>query len=267
MQHMVKAHHFKKQQLVHWFKKVKFKPEVLHYLNKPLEKTSWPTYQRLFINTRHIEDGIKFWAKNEKTLQKAEAKYGVPASIIVATLGIETRYGQNMGNYRVIDALSNIAFSSSKRAPFFRQELEQFLLLTREEHFDPLSVVGSYAGAIGQPQFMPSSYRKFAVHFAGNKNIDLIHNANDVIGSIANYYHKNGWQRNQPVTSKTPLQGAIAKNKIILPDDKHPEEWIGFHNFDVIKRYNASNLYAMAVFQLSRDIAMLKERGNHGSNI
>ena len=296
--HMVKDHHFDRTNLINIFKQVQIDNRILQYMNKPLEKSTWPTYQALFVNHWRIEHGLKFWKQHEALLQKAEKEYGVPASIIVATLGIETKYGKRMGDYRVIDSLSNIAFSSSSRAPFFRHELEQFLLLTREEHLDPLKVLGSYAGALGQPQFMPSSYRRFAVHFVKSDQIDLMHNTANAIGSIANYYHQSGWQSHEPValsatisdakrfktyqtTSKKHFtlseiekfgikpnqvnKGELKAKVITLPyhnQDKN-EYWIGFHNFDVIKRYNASNLYAMSVYQLSQSIEALKGKSKH----
>ena len=131
----------------------------------PLEQRPWHTYQMLFVTEWRIRKGVEFWEKHEEVLSKVEKKYGVPASIIVATIGVETKYGLHTGEYPVIDALTNIAFSGSTRANFFKSELEEFLLLTREQHLDPLKVLGSYAGAIGQPQFMPSSYRHYAVPY------------------------------------------------------------------------------------------------------
>ncbi len=297
---MVKKHQFKKQELVTLFSKVKIHPQVMRHINKPLEKETWQLYQMLFVNEWRIKHGVEFWNKYDDALRQAEAIYGIPASIIVATIGIETKYGQRTGDYRVLDSLSNIAFSNSKRAPFFRKELEQFLLLTREEHLDPLSMRGSYAGAIGQPQFMPSSYRRYAVNFSGSGKIDLMNDEIDVIGSIANYYKKHGWTTNSPVATQAVMLGdrynyLIKNNKLnepltiaqfsqygIVP--KYPvaneniqaelielqnhynkEYWLGFHNFFVIKRYNASDLYAMAIYQLSNSISALRTRLHDGS--
>lgn len=300
IQFMVKKYGFKKQDLVALFTAVKIRPQVMKHINKPLEKESWHTYQMLFVNEWRIEHGVKFWNKYEAVLRKAEQTYGVPAAIIVATIGIETKYGQRTGEYRVIDSLSNIAFSDSKRAPFFRTELAQFLLLAREEHLDPLKVMGSYAGAIGQPQFMPSSYRYYAVNFSGSGKTDLMHNEVDVIGSIANYYKKHGWKTHDPVAvpalmigdrygylmrngkitqpftiAELARYGMVPKYKLPSNDDNlkvkvielqnryNKEYWLGFHNFSVIKRYNSSDLYAMAVYQLSYYINALRERSNH----
>lgn len=300
IQMMVKKHGFKKQQLITLFSAVKIRPQVMKHINKPLEKEAWHTYQMLFVNEWRIEHGVKFWNKHEATLRKAEKEYGVPAAIIVATIGIETKYGQRMGEYRVIDSLSNIAFSDSKRAPFFRKELEQFLLLAREQHFDPLKIVGSYAGAIGQPQFMPSSYRYYSINFSGSGQTDLINNTVDVIGSVANYYKMHGWKTSEPVAAqalmmgdrfdyllrtdkikppftitelsrygvvpkyKMPASDASLKVKIVELQNRYNKEyWLAFHNFGVIKRYNPSDLYAMAVYQLSYYISSLRERSNH----
>lgn len=296
---MVRKHHFKQSVLVTWFNNVKIRTQVIQHVNKPLEKEPWHNYQLIFINKWRIDNGVKFWNKYATTLKKAEQVYGVPAGIIVATIGIETKYGQKTGKYRVIDSLSNLAFSASPRATFFRKELEEFLLLTREQHLQPLKIMGSYAGAIGQGQFMPSSYRHFGVNFSKSGKLDLIHNEIDVIGSIANYYQKNGWASHAPVAVQAWILGdryhyLLRNHKItpslpisdltrlgIIPKIKMPPEttkvkvielrshyskeyWLSFHNFEVIKRYNSSNLYAMAVYQLSNYITELKGKASHG---
>jgi len=303
IEYMVKKHKFKQSDLVTLFNKVKVRPQVMQNMSKPLEAKPWSSYQLLFVNEWRIQHGVKFWNKYANVLHRAEIKYGVPASIIVATIGIETKYGERMGEYPVMDALSNIAFTaSSRRAKYFRSELEQFLLLTREQHVDPYSIMGSYAGAIGQPQFMPSSYRNYAVNFSGSGKIDLMHSEEDVIGSIANYYSKNGWRVNKPVAEQALVLGqrydylrkkdqlpkymslaelarfgVVPKNKyaynddpslkarvIVLDNRYNKEYWLGFNNFAVIKRYNSSDLYAMAVYQLSNYITASKEHLNHG---
>lgn len=294
IQKMVKKHQFKKQTLVDLFSAVKIHKEVSRQVAKPLEKESWYTYQMVFVNEWRIKHGVEYWEKHANILQKAEKVYGVPAGIIVATIGIETKYGQKNGKYRVLDSLTNLGFSHSPRALFFRSELEEFLLLTREKHLDPLKIMGSYAGAIGQPQFMPSSYRNYAVDFSHNGKIDLMHNDADVIGSIANYYQKHGWATNKPVAVQAYILGdrydyfvkrykmtqfmvselgrfGIVPKYSIEPENLRvkvielqkrysKEYWLGFHNFTVIKRYNSSDLYAMAIYQLSSYITALKER-------
>lgn len=293
IKHMVKTYKFSDNELESLFNNVKVRPKVIQKLKAPLEQKPWYTYQMLFVTEWRIREGVIFWNKYEKELERAEQIFGVPASVIVATIGIETKYGNFTGEYPVIDALSNLAFGDTSRAGFFRKELEQFLLLTREQHLDPKKVFGSYAGAIGQPQFMPSSYRRYAVNFSGSGKIDLSNNTVDVIGSVANYYLKHGWQKNQAVAVPASMKGGIYQMHLartrtisnfelmkrgVVPDLKHQEYrviqlqgsygneyWLGFHNFNVIKRYNASDLYAMAVYQLSYYITELRERTHHGA--
>ncbi|OAI46322.1 hypothetical protein AYO45_06380, partial [Gammaproteobacteria bacterium SCGC AG-212-F23] len=292
--HMVKKHHFKQNDLTALFSTIKVRPRIIKSVKAPLEQKPWYLYQMLFITESRIRQGAQFWNKYATILTATEKKYGVPASIIVATIGVETKYGKNTGEYPVIDALANIGFSNSPRAGFFRQELEEFLLLCREQHLNPRKVMGSYAGAIGQPQFMPSSYRYFAVSYTGHTHIDLSHNEGDIIASIANYYKKHGWKTNQPVAVQATINGyhyqelmkTNTSTKMIpvtdfsrygitpeatVPDDLSArliplqgyyrnQYWLGFHNFDVIKAYNPSNLYAMTVFQLSYYISSLRTR-------
>ena len=296
---MVKKYNYNKKYLYTLFTQVQVRPQVMNQMRKPLEQKPWYTYQTLFVSEWRIKHGVEFWNRYEDALRKAEQTYGVPAAIIVATIGVETKYGQRIGEYRVMDSLTNIGFSDSPRAKFFRSELEQFLLLAREQHLNPLSVMGSYAGAIGQPQFMPSSYRNYAVNFSKSGKIDLMHNEVDVIGSIANYYSKFGWKMREPVavqarvigdryeylTRKILLDKQLTvgelsrfgvvpinriqqdnmKVKVIELESRYSKEyWLGFHNFSVIKRYNSSDLYAMAVYQLSAYIAALREQQKNG---
>jgi len=294
---MVKQHKFKEATLVALFNTVQVRSAVIRKIKAPLEKEPWNIYQRLFVTEWRIRNGVEFWNHYQTALAQAEKKYGVPASIIVATIGVETKYGLHTGKFRVIDALSNIAFSQSARAPFFRNELKEFLLLTREQQWDPLKVHGSYAGAIGQPQFMPSSYRRYAVSYNGHTKTDLSNNELDIIASIANYYKLHGWEAKQPIAvpisllshkfqfflGKKKEMRVLSKSALtdynIKPDDdfikKNPhkiislptywgnEYWWGFHNFDVIKRYNPSDLYAMSVLQLSHYISTLREKLNN----
>lgn len=292
--HMVKKYHFNRSDLVALFNSVQIRPKVIKSIKAPLEQKPWSTYQRLFVTEWRIREGVEFWNKYQAVLARAEKIYGVPASIIVATIGVETKYGRNTGEYPVIDALANLAFGDTTRAPFFRSELQEFLLLSREQHLNPRTIMGSYAGAIGQPQFMPSSYRNYAVNFSGSGKIDLSHNEVDVIGSIANYYQKHGWKTAQPVTVPASINGgkyqlrfsgarSLSKSELLeaglippnLQDQKFKviqlqgyygnEYWLSFHNFNVIKRYNSSDLYAMAVYQLSYYISALREKTNNGS--
>lgn len=288
--YMVKKYHFKEAELTSLFNSVNIRPKIIQKLKTPFEQKPWYFYQRLFVTEWRIRQGVEFWKKHKDALQRAEQIYGVPASIIVATIGVETKYGQSTGEFRVIDALTNLAFGESGRSNYFKKELEQFLLLSREQHLDPLSIMGSYAGAIGQPQFMPSSYRHYAVNFSGSGKIDLSNDETDVIGSIANYYSKHGWKRGEAIavpasfngtkyTMRLPNQRFITKSELLeagVVPNKYlkskvielqgyygNEYWLGFPNFDVIKRYNTSNLYAMAVFQLSYYISELREKSNY----
>lgn len=291
---MVKNHHFDECELYTLFNTVKVRPKIIQSTKTPLEQKPWYTYRLLYVTDERIKQGVLFWNQNQDTLNKAEKMFGVPASIIVATIGVESRYGKNKGDYRVLDALINLSFEDLRRAGYFRNELEEFLLLTREQHIDPLKMMGSYAGAIGQPQFMPSSFRNYAINFSQQKQkIDLSNNEMDVIGSIANYYYKNGWSTGKPITrpinlgageyqfsltklKQLSLSQLISKKEITDECIKETtgnlielrgiygnEYWIGFHNFDVILRYNHSILYAMAVYQLSYYISALRENMNH----
>lgn len=283
---MQKKYRFDERELIQLFSQVQIRPKIIRKIKSPLEQNPWRLYKRLYVTEQRIKNGLLFWNKYQETLKKAEQIYGVPASLIVATIGIESKYGKVTGEFRVIDALANLAFGNTSRTLFFRKELEQFLLLSREQHLNPLTILGSYAGAIGQPQFMPSSYRYYAVNFSGNPIIDLSNNQIDVIGSIANYYKKNGWRKDQPIAIPLSMLGGkyqlsfnqprnISLLELIekgdVPDTEWMKEnkfqvielenlwlkeyWLVFHNFNVIKRYNHNNLYAMAVFQLSYHIA------------
>jgi membrane-bound lytic murein transglycosylase B len=294
IQHMVNKHHFNKPELIALFKSVKIRPKVIHNVKFPSELNPWYTYRTLYLTQARIKEGVEFWNKYQEALAKAENIYGVPANIIVATIGIESEYGQYTGKYPVIDALVNLAFGDTSRTAYFRQELEEFLLLTREQHLNPLKVMGSYAGAIGQPQFMPSSYRYYAVNFSGNSTIDLSHDEVDVIGSIANFYNLHGWRNDHPVAIPDLIGGgefkkSLTKSDIITLSDliaagmikdsrflndkktrlvvlrgKYENEyWLTFHNFNVIKQYNPSDVYAMAVYQLSYYITASRGEQNH----
>lgn len=261
---MVKEHHFKENSLNKLFASVKPRPSTLQQIKMPLEKQPWFIYRILFVTNGRIQDGIQFWKRNQKLLTWAEKKYGIPADIIVATIGIETKYGKNVGNYRVIDALTNLAFSQSPRARFFKYQLEQFLLLTREQHLDPYTLKGSYAGAMGQLQFMPDSYRRYATSFSHKKQVDLYHNDADIIASVANYYYAHGWKNHEPI-AKRLAQNEKPSPKAHLVELQNyftKEQWETYPNFDVIKQYNTSDLYVMAVYQLSHRILELKGKMN-----
>lgn len=254
---------------------------------RPLEAAYWPTYRAVFITPTRINYGVTFWQKYQDTLTRAQKTYGVPASIISGIIGVETQYGQHIGKTRIVDALTTQAFSHARRSGYFRDELEEFLMISHQLKINPLTVKGSYAGAFGIPQFMPSSYRLYAVNFSGRGTADLLTDPDNAIGSVANYFLQKGWQSNQPVAVpayatgnkfKKYLSGlkptlTIAQWEQLGIKPKYPvnknerailialdypngtnEYWLGFNNFCVIKRYNPSDKYAMAVYELSNKL-------------
>lgn len=278
------------------FNHAELRPELLKMIKAPKEGIPWYRYRALFITPKRVQLGVEFWNKHEKMLEKAQREYGVPADIIVAIIGVETQYGQYTGKYRVIDTLTTLAFDGNSRRSFFRSELTQYLLLTRDQSINPLAIRGSYAGAIGVPQFMPSSYRTFAVSAEGNGSPDLIRNPDDAILSVANYFKQHGWQRGEPVAIPAAVTGnqyqnfingnlkpqytlkqlekkgikpskELPKNMtaslIRLQDHNNDEYWLGFNNFYVISLYNASFRYSMAVYQLAEEISKAKENSKH----
>ncbi len=284
---MTRKHGFERDRLEGLLAQAELKENILRAIASPAEAKPWYQYRAIFLTQQRIDGGVTFWNRHKKLLTEAEARYGVAPEIIVAIIGVETRYGGNTGSFRVLDALATLAFAYPKRSRFFRSELEQFLLLAREEQLDPLEPKGSYAGAMGQPQFISSSYRRYAVDFDDDGDRDLWDNAADVIGSVANYFARHGWKRGQPITARATVAGdryrsllseelkpvqslkTLKENGVSavpewaedqlatlfeLEGAKEPEFWLGLHNFYVITRYNHSQLYAMAVYQLSREI-------------
>jgi membrane-bound lytic murein transglycosylase B len=289
IQEMEKRHQFDRKELEALFEQAKKRDDILEAISRPAEKTKpWYEYRDIFLKPKRIDGGVSFWKENEDILKRAEQAYGVDAAIIVAIIGVETRYGANIGAYRVIDSLSTLAFEYPPRSKFFRSELEQFLILAQEEDVDVAKVKGSYAGAMGYGQFIPSSYRAYAVDFSEDGKRDLWGNLDDIIGSVANYFHRHGWERDEPVASKVNSGSPVASSQVSenvkpgkktagdfakagistdpsLPVDQAvallefaqrngPEYWLTTRNFYVITRYNRSPLYAMAVYQLSKAI-------------
>jgi membrane-bound lytic murein transglycosylase B len=291
---MVVKHGFDKAELVQIFDEVEVKNSILKAISRPAEKSKpWYDYRKIFITDSRIAGGVKFWRQYAEPLNRAEQQFGVPAEIIIAILGVETRYGGNVGGYRVVDALSTLAFRYPPRSPFFTSELEHFLILTREEKMSRLDPVGSYAGAMGLGQFMPSSYRAYAVDFDGDGKRDIWTNPVDAIGSIANYLKRHGWVDGESIVHKTSLNGAIptellkkglkpsisrdelqqadiSLENLPVGDDKitvisltqqnGEEYWLARQNFYAITRYNHSRMYAMAVTQLAQNIRQQYEK-------
>lgn len=268
------------------FAQAERKQFILDAISRPAERVKlWKEYRPIFITQARVDKGVEFWAQNEEALARAEQEYGVPAEFIVAIIGVETIYGGNTGSHRVIDALSTLAFDYPPRAPFFRQQLKEYLLLTREEQVNPLSLTGSYAGAMGLPQFMPGSFRAYAVDFDHDGHIDIWKNPTDAVGSVANYFIKHGWQPGEKVVVRADIKSAQKADQGLsdsldpkitvqqlqklgwkprarldkktnvtafrLDAQAGPEYWIGLANFHAITRYNRSVMYAMAVNELA----------------
>ncbi len=281
---MVEKHKFDRNDLELKFALANKLDGVLEAIAKPAEKVlTWREYRPIFVTSKRIRRGNEFLKLHHEILQRAEKEYGVPAEIITAIIGVETYYGRLSGKTQVFDSLVTLGFDYPPRSRFFLSELEQFLLLTREEDIDVSVIRGSYAGAMGMPQFISSSYRQYAVDFDGDGKRDLWNSTADVIGSVANYFKVHGWKsggqvvvparvngqieetRNKlkPHTSITDLAGQGVVPKVAVDNDakatvitlegkRGKEYWLGLDNFYVITRYNHSALYAMAVYQLSQ---------------
>lgn len=285
---MVSKHGFNEAELVDVISRAKVSEVVLAAISRPAEILPWYKYRPIFLQSDRIRLGAEFMKEHQSALAKAEKAYGVPREIITAIIGVETRYGRNTGKYKVIDSLVTLAFHYPKRAGFFRGELEQFLLLTREQNLDPHKITGSYAGAMGISQFISSSYRNYAVDFDIDGKTDIWNNTADAIGSIANYFKMHGWKPGEEVAFRARQEGdrylrmvngdqspdiragdlagygvypavsldpdTLVKVMRFETEGGGDEIWLGLQNFYVITRYNHSPLYAMAVFQLSREI-------------
>ena len=286
---------YTEQELVDLFSGVKKQSHLFELLDKPAEKElQWYQYRPIFIKEKRIEQGVAFWREHQELLNKVSLKTGVPGEIIVAIIGVETFYGIYRGKDPVFDSLVTLAFDYPKRGAFFSRELEQLLLLTKEQNLDPRSLRGSYAGAMGMPQFIASSYRSYAVDFDGDGQANLFDSIPDIFASVANYFVRHGWRANEPVAgpltvleqnsieqlspgvktsykwsdltrnglySKTELDPDTAVALVKLEQKNAPEYWVGLKNFYVITRYNHSEMYAMAVYQLS---LLIKDRMQQG---
>jgi membrane-bound lytic murein transglycosylase B len=287
---MAEKHGFAVNELQQAFASVEFQASVVKAMEPPASPNvrSWERYKPRFVNQNRINRGVKFMRDYAGDLKRARQTYGVPEEIIAAIIGVETIYGQNTGRYRVIDALTTLAFDYPRRAEYFRGELEQYLLLVREQNLDHDSVLGSYAGAIGLPQFMPTNVRQLAIDFDGDGKVDLRNSVVDAIGSVARYLAVHGWKTDAPIASEVAFETAVpaawletiqpvmtredikqvsfntkvpldnALNFAVIPletPEKPSEFWLGFNNFYVITRYNKSTFYAMSVLQLAEELA------------
>ncbi|ACR13761.1 lytic murein transglycosylase B [Teredinibacter turnerae] len=286
---LVQEHQFEESYVLDMLRQAEKKQSILDAIARPAEKTKpWKDYRKIFLGEPRIQQGIEFWNNNKATLARAAEEFGVDEQMIVAILGIETRYGKHTGGYRVLDALATLGFDYTPRGKFFLKELENAFLLAREQKVALPELTGSYAGAMGYGQFIPSSYRAYAVDFDGDGKADIWNNPVDAIGSIANYFRRHGWQRGEIVVTRAHIAGNYDKsvlNEKIRPhftlselaergytpvnaklkgadkavplsyDGEYGKEiWLGFNNFYAITRYNRSQLYAMAAYQLSEEL-------------
>ena len=286
---LVEEHNFSAEEIKLIIGQAEKQQKIIDSMNSPAEFTwTWDRYRKLFIEPKRIKNGKLFIKKNLETLERAEAQFGVPKEIITAILGVETRYGKIMGSYRVLDALSTLSFDYPRRSNFFSQELINLLLLARENDLDIFKLKGSYAGAMGYGQFIPSSYRAYAVDFDNDGSVDLLNSVEDAIGSIANYLYQHGWKSNYPIIwevnnsfegfnsdsvnnvrkkvnfdSKTmsPINAidfnfeGLNSDVLLLSyeTDKSTNYFVGTRNFIAITKYNVSHFYAKAVYDLAQE--------------
>lgn len=286
---MVAEHDYDRSALVAALGDAQTQQKIIDAISRPAEKTlNWQAYRAIFLKPERIEAGVRFWQEHAAEIHRISEETGVSEEVLLGIIGVETYFGRITGNYRVIDALATLAFSYPPRSSFFTRELEQFLLLVREEGIDAGMPTGSYAGAMGRPQFMPSSYRAYAVDSTDDGRRDIWENWSDVFGSVANYFVAHGWKPDAEVAAPADLSrgfdGEVPPNQLkasatvaslaaerlsfetnMSPDhpaqlvsfelDEGVEYWVGFHNFFVITRYNRSVMYALAVHQLGEEIA------------
>ncbi len=301
IQKMVDKHQFDQGELLSIFTSIEL-PVAEKTTQKKIKKTakrkpmSWDRYRALFLTQNRIDRGVEFWQENQALLTRAQNKYNVPAQIIVAILGIETNYGNKQGTHPTLQAIAQRAFSNHRRKKFYTKELEDFLLLVRENNIAPLQVKGSYAGALGYAQFIPSSYRHYAIDFDNDKQVDLFNSRADAIGSIANYFDKHHWHDGGEIAYPITLDSAHLKhakrgtNKpkktaqywrqqgieianniddktkvafVRLPQDQRVDTYLTLWNFYVLTRYNHDNRYAMAAYQLSKEIYKSYQQTNN----
>ena len=286
IQRMAAETDYSEQELLTLFGQVEKQEHLFAKLDRPAEKElDWYQYRRIFIKDKRISQGVAFWREHRELLSEVSDSMGVPEEIIVAIIGVETYYGIYKGKDPVFDSLVTLAFDYPRRAKFFSRELEEFLLLAREQGFEARSLRGSYAGAMGMPQFISSSYRAYAIDYDGDGQINLFDSIPDIAGSVANYFVRHGWERGGRVArplvaiedntianlepgvkprytwgelnqsgleSRFDIDAAAPVALVTLQQKDHPEYWAGFQNFYVITRYNHSELYAMAVYQLAK---------------
>ncbi len=272
------------------FQEIKFRKKTLDSMSNAVErKATWERYKKIFITQKRIKEGVAYHKKNYKILQEIEKKYGVPSEVIVAFLGVETNYGKGTGRVKVLDSLATLALQHPRRSKYFKAQLIYFIVLTYQNKLDFNSLYGSYAGAMGAPQFMPESYIKLGVDYNKDGKVDLWNNKYDIYASIANYLVKNGWKKNEAIYSKIKIKDVYVndifkdgdvktvsientrlkkilkgnnlnsgKKYLILLSKKNKEYKLGYKNFKVIMSYNPSTFYAMVVSELSEKISQNK---------
>ena len=296
---MLREHEFERDSLANTLAKAQIRQSIIDKISAPAEKKlTWGEYRKIFLTRERIDAGTAFWLENREMLERIQRETGVSIEMIVGIIGVETYYGRITGKDRVLDALATLAFEYPRRARFFRNELKQFLVLAREEELDATVPLGSYAGAMGRPQFMPSSFRAYAIDATGDGKRDIWNNWADVAGSVANYFLEHGWETGGEVVAQatlgqawkgplpepgnkleagdtvaalsqkgvmfaTDLPGDSAAELLTYEGDSGLEHWVGFHNFFVITRYNRSAMYALAAHQLGQQVA--SQVRNHAS--
>jgi membrane-bound lytic murein transglycosylase B len=287
IEEMVQKHQFEARALRRLFSQVQPRPAILRAISTPGTARPWHKFRSRYLEPARVNGGVAFWREHAATLERASREFGIPEEIIVATIGVETFYGRNTGSFRVLDALTMLAFRYPPRAELFRSELEQYLLLARETGLHPAGIRGSYAGAMGIPQFLPSSYRSHAIDFDGDGKRDIINSPADAIGSVANYYKAFGWRpgetvvvpaevegsgiaalletgikpqlkvaelKSQGVTPVMPIEEGVEAALFMVESATGPRYWLGLNNFYVITRYNRSVNYALTVSELAQEL-------------
>lgn len=289
---MVEKHDFNRDALTKLLAKAEIKASIVEKISTPAErKLTWGEYRKIFITPERVDAGAAFWLENKEMLERITLETGVPGEILVGIIGVETYFGRITGKDRVIDALATLAFNYPPRQTFFRKELMEFLILAREEELDPTVPMGSYAGAMGRPQFMPSSFRAYAVDASGDGKRDIWNSWADTAGSIANYFLAHRWRVGEEVVTLATLSNtwsgpipepentlestdtveSLSKKGVMFSTDLCAdskgqlltyqgddgiEHWVGFHNFFVITKYNRSVMYALAAHQLGQQISL-----------
>ena len=292
MLRMEREHQFDAAELRDMFAQFKPNEAIIKAFDTPATSKPWPYFRNLYVTSSRVDGGVAFWNDNAALLERARVKYGVPEEVVASIIGIESLYGKHTGSFQVVDALYTLGFEVPRRSRFFQSQFEHFLLLTRENGLDPLELKGSFAGAMGIPQFIPSSYRDYAVDFDGDGRTDLWNSVADAVGSVANYLSRFGWTDGGQVVVRAKMStdavdnleslgvkpsltmkqfrargvepdGDLADDTdggfFALEEDQGLQYWISLNNFYVITRYNRSKNYAMAVHQLSQEIARKRQ--------